>query len=123
MRGLPEGAITDNSSGESRLPKVIAAVLPGNAIRGKQHSIAIRLAPDQVRRGSLPDGPPDWVQIGPFEADSITRSSNTVTVTVTIPPDAPAGVLLDCHIEFDAPGRRLVFKLNDAFRVTTDETP
>jgi hypothetical protein len=121
--GLPEGAITDNSSGESRLPKVIAAVLPGNAVRGKRHSITIQLAPDQVRRGTLPDGPPDWVQIGPFEADSIERSGNTVTVAVTIPADAPAGVLLDCHIEFNTDARRQVFKLNDAFRVTIEETP
>ena len=120
---LAEGAISDNSSGESRLPKVIAAVLPGNAVRGKKHSIVIQLAPDQVRRGTLPDGPPDWVQIGPFEADSIERSGNTVTVAVTIPADAPAGVLLDCHIEFNNDGRRQVFKLNDAFRVTIEETP
>lgn len=118
---LSEGAIEDNSSGQSRLPKVITAVLPGNAVRGQQHQLTVKLDPAQATRAPLPDGAPDWVQIGPFEALSIARSGNDVQVTVSIPADAPAGVLLDCHLEFNTAGRRQVFKLNDAFRVTVEE--
>lgn len=120
---LPTGAIEDNSSGESQLPKVIASVLPGNAVRGKKHTLKILLDPEQLRRGSLPETPPDWVQIGPFEAESIQRLGNEVTVVVTVPDDSPAGVLMDCHLEFNTPARRLVFKRNDVFRVTVEEQP
>ncbi|MFM7055548.1 MAG: YHYH protein [Planctomycetota bacterium] len=118
---LSEGPIEDNSSGESRLPKVVTAVLPGNAVRGQKHQLTVLLDPDGATRAPLPAGPPEWVQIGPFEAESITRSGNHVLVTVAIPADAPAGVLLDCHVEFNTAGRRLVFKLNDAFRVTVED--
>ncbi len=116
---LPAGAITDNSSGESRLERVIAVVRPGTAVRGKTHTLQIELAPQQARRG-MPDGKPVWVQIGPLEATNIIRQGNLLTADFTIPADAPGGVLLYCHIEFADPSGRpghLVFKKNDAFRV------
>jgi hypothetical protein len=81
----------------------------------------VKLDPLKATRAPLPDGAPDWVQIGPFEAESIERSGNHVRITVSIPPDAPAGILLDCHLEFSIAGRRQVFKLNDAFRVTVED--
>ena len=118
---LSEGAIEDNSSGESRLPKVITEILPGTAVRGQKHQLTVKLDPLKATRAPLPEGTPDWVQIGPFEAESIERSGNDVRISVSIPPDAPAGVLLDCHIEFSTAGRRQVFKLNDAFRVTVED--
>jgi hypothetical protein len=118
---LSEGAIEDNSSGESRLPQVITEILPGNAVRGQKHQLTVKLDPLKATRAPLPEGAPDWVQIGPFEAESIERSGNEVRITVSIPPDAPAGILLDCHLEFSIAGRRQVFKLNDAFRVTVED--
>ncbi|MFM7036430.1 MAG: YHYH protein [Planctomycetaceae bacterium] len=117
---LAEGAIEDNSSGESRQPKVITGVLPGSALRGQKHQLTLILDPAKATRAPLPDAAPDWVQIGPFEAASISRNGNEVQVTVSIPEDAPAGILLDCHIEFSTAGRRQVFKLNEAFRVTVE---
>jgi hypothetical protein len=118
---LSEGAIEDNSSGESRLPQVITEILPGTAVRGQKHQLTVKLDPLKATRAPLPEGVPDWVQIGPFEAESIERSGNEVRITVSIPPDAPAGILLDCHLEFSIAGRRQVFKLNDAFRVAVED--
>jgi hypothetical protein len=119
-----DGAIEDNSSGESRLPKVITAVRPGSAISGRKHFVRIDLVPEHATRGPIPDDAPDWVQIGPFEALSIARHENVVTVEIEIPGDAPLGVLMDCHMEFKQPGRtRLVFKSNDVFRVVEEEAP
>lgn len=59
------------------------------------------------------------MQVGPWEATSITRKGNTLTFELTIPADASLGVLLDCHIEFDPgnTGRPIVFKGNGLFRV------
>ena len=112
------GAIEDNSSGDSRLEQVIVALRPGTASRGKSHSIQIELQPENARR-RLPPDKPNWVQIGPYEAQKITRNGNMVTVEITIPEDASLGVLLDCHLEFEGPGRDnvIVTKQNDAFRV------
>ena len=118
---LSEGAIEDNSSGESRLPQVITEILPGTAVRGQKHQLTVKLDPLKATRAPLPEGVPDWVQIGPFEAESIERSGNHVRITVSIPPDAPAGILLDCHLEFSIAGRRQVFKRNNAFRVTVED--
>jgi hypothetical protein len=121
-RGQEEGAITNNSEGESRQPKVIASVLPGSAAPGKKVSLKIELDPEKATRAPVPDGLPDWVQIGPFEATKIERNGNTVTVEVDIPEDVAQGVLMDCHIEFKPEGRpRVVFKSNDVFRVVADE--
>lgn len=115
------GAIRDNSSGHSRLEAVISAVRPGTAERGKRLTLTIELAPGQSRRHAVPRTKPSWVQIGPCEALEISRKGNTVTVEIEIPADAPLGVLLDCHVEFETDDPRegpLVFKRNDAFRVT-----
>ena len=67
-------------------------------------------------RGGSPSGVPSWVQVGPFEASKIGRRGDTVMAEITIPPDSPAGVLLDAHIEFGRPGSGLVrvLKKNDA---------
>lgn len=111
------GAIENNAEGESRLDTVIAAVRPGTAARGKKHSLTIELQENGAGR-PVPPGKPVWVQIGPFEALSIARDKNLLTVEVDIPQDAAVGVLLDCHIEFEgARGRAPVFRRNDAFRV------
>jgi len=131
-RGIPEasnnrglwragtGAIVDNASGESRLEATVAEVVPGSVPRGGRRTVTIRLDPTAARRGPLPDGAPEWVQFGPFEAVEIDRRGDTVTVVLDIGVDAPLGVLLDCHLEFAAPaggrGRR-VLKCNDALRI------
>ncbi len=122
-RNLQEGAIEDNSSGESRLPRVITSVVPGSAVRGQTHRLTITLDPAKATLGPIPDTAPDWVQIGPFEATSITRDGQQVVVEISIPEDSPVGVLMDCHLEFGGTDRRRVFKANDVFRVTREETP
>jgi hypothetical protein len=123
-RGLEEGAIEDNSSGETRQPKVIAAIRPASASPGKTHQLSIELAPEKADRIAVPAGPPVWVQIGPFEATEIKREGNHVVVTIQIPKDAPPGILMDCHLEFSAANRpNIVFKANDMFRVVEEESP
>jgi hypothetical protein len=123
-RGLEEGAIEDNSSGETRQPKVIAAIRPATASPGKTHQLSIELAPEKADRIAVPAGPPVWVQIGPFEATEIKREGNHVVVTIQIPKDAPPGILMDCHLEFSAANRpHIVFKANDMFRVVEEESP
>ena len=124
LRRAEKGAIKNNASGKSHLEAVIARVTPGTASKGQRHEIRFDLQPNNVRRGRLPPGTPRWVQIGPFEAaeGSIRREGNTVTAEIVIPDDAPQGILLDCHIEFDVTGPwpgggPLVYKKNDAFRV------
>ncbi|MDB5342655.1 MAG: hypothetical protein JWP89_1032 [Schlesneria sp.] len=119
LRRGGEGAIQDNSSGDSRLDKVIASVKPVTAGRGKKQTVQIQLVPANARFGGLPMGKPDWVQFGPYEAIRVERTGNVVTVDLQIPEDAAVGVSLDCHIEFENAGRggTLVFKRNDAFRI------
>ena len=102
------------------MDKVIIDVRPGSATRGKTHLIRFELDPGKAVRRSLPTEKPKWVQIGPYEATSITREGNIVTAELKISDDAPLGVLFDCHIEFEANGGRggpIVFKKNDVFRV------
>ncbi|MGV2342177.1 MAG UNVERIFIED_CONTAM: hypothetical protein LVR18_52175 [Planctomycetaceae bacterium] len=101
-------------------PKSSQASSQAAAVRGQKHQLTVMLDPQKATRAPLPEAAPDWVQIGPFEAESISRSGNEVQVTVSIPADAPAGILLDCHVEFSTAGRRQVFKLNEAFRVTVE---
>ena len=86
--------------------------------------LTIELAPEKAIRAPVPEGKPDWVQVGPFEALSIEREGNTVRVEIQIPADATVGVLMDCHIEFKSANRpRAVFKCNDVFRVVEQEAP
>ena len=123
-RGLETGAIEDNSSGESSQPKVIAAVRPANGQPGTKQKLEIELDPTQATRVRVPEGTPDWVQVGPYEAVSIERKGNVLQVEIQIPEDATLGVLMDCHIEFKAADRpRAVFKRNDVFRVVEVEDP
>jgi hypothetical protein len=114
------GAIVDNATGESRMEATVAEVLPGTVSRGGRRTVTIRLDPAASQRGPIPDGPPEWVQFGPFEAVKIERSGDTVTAVLDIGADAPLGVLLDCHLEFPASaggrGRR-VMKRNEALRI------
>lgn len=118
---LRTGAIEDNASGESRLPQVIQSVVPGSAVRGQKIRLVITLDPQKAVRQPLPEGTPEWVQIGPFEALKIERNGNQILADVDIPAETAAGVLLDCHIEFGGTGVRRVFKANDVFRVTLEE--
>ena len=110
------GAITDNTQPGARMEQVIAAVRPGSAARGKTHSIRFELTPENSRR-PLPTEKPSWVQIGPFEGTKISREGNVVTAEITIPADAPVGVLFDCHLEFGTGAVPIVIKRNDVFRV------
>jgi len=123
-RGLETGAIEDNSSGESSQPKVIAAVRPANGQPGTKQKLEIELDPTQATRVRVPEGTPEWVQVGPYEAVPIERKGNMLQVEIQIPEDATLGVLMDCHIEFKAADRpRAVFKRNDVFRVVEVEDP
>jgi hypothetical protein len=117
LRRAGTGAIQNNAEGQSRLPAVIARVVPGTARRGTTQTVVLELDPAQVRRRPLPEEAPSWVQIGPWEARSITREGNRVTCQIQIPADASRGQLVDCHIEFGTGANPTVFKKNDAFRV------
>ncbi len=115
------GALVDNTQeGENRMDKVIVSVRPGTASRGKTHTVQFDLDPAKALRRPLPSSKPNWAQIGPFEAKTITRDGNTVSIEIEVPSNAPVGVLLDTHIEFESIGGRggpIVFKKNDVFRV------
>ncbi len=120
LRRSAKGAIIDNADRSGAQEFGIRSVTPGNAARGKTHTL--RFVLDPATRGGVPEGVPSWVQVGPFEASKVSREGDTVTAEITIAADAPVGVLLDAHIEFaatGAPGAGFVrvFKKNDAFRV------
>jgi hypothetical protein len=121
MRRAGTGALIDNTQpGDSMVDKVITSVRPGAASRGKSHKIQFELDPSKALRRPVPSGVPTWAQIGPFEAKSIEREGNVVTVEVDIPVESTLGVLLDCHLEFASTGGRggpVVFKKNYVFRV------
>ncbi len=116
LRRAGTGAIQDNTQPGTRMAQVIASVLPGNASRGKSHSIRFELTPENSRR-PLPAEKPTWVQIGPFEATKIERDGNLVSAEITIPEDAPVGILFDCHLEFGSGAYPFAIKKNDVFRV------
>jgi hypothetical protein len=111
------GAIVDNADHSAMRSFGIRSVTPGNASRGKTHTL--RFVLDPATRGGVPAGVPSWVQVGPFEAGKITREGDTVLAEIAVTTDAPVGVLLDAHIEFAAAGSRSVrvLKRDDAFRV------
>ena len=116
------GAIVDNADRTGEKSFGIMSVTPGNAVRGKTHTLTFTL--DQKERGGLPAGVPSWVQVGPYEATKIDRQGNIVTAEISIEPDAPVGILLDAHIEFGSTpgpgarsGRVIALKKSDAFRV------
>lgn len=121
LRRAQTGALIDNTQeGDNRMDKVIGMVRPGTASRGKTITIELELKPENGLRRRVPSEQPAWVQIGPFEATTIKREGNSVMAEFKIPDDATLGVLLDCHIEFEANGGRggpTVFKKNNAFRV------
>ena len=115
------GALVDNTEpGESMVDKVITSVRPGTASRGKTHKLLLDLDPSKAIRHRVPSGIPNWVQVGPYEATSIQREGNLVSIEIQIPDNATLGTLLDCHIEFDdrnTPRGPIVFKKNNVFRV------
>lgn len=117
------GAIKNNASGVSNMGDGIAAVRPGTAVRGKQHTLQIELTGQG--RGLPPNHElvPTWAQIGPYEATGIKRQGRIVSIEINIPRDADVAVLLDCHLEFEVPGapHPIVLKKNDVFRVVDKE--
>ncbi len=115
-RGTPD-AIVDNADRSTVRSFGIRSVTPGNASRGKTHTLRFVLEP--TGRGGVPEGVPSWVQVGPYEASEVTREGNTILAEIAVTADAPVGVLLDAHIEFGRAGSGLVrvFKKDDAFRV------
>lgn len=128
LRRAGSGPIENNAEGESIADPAIVAVRPGAVAPGGKRQVTIELDPrDGIsprgagrRPGPMPEGPPSWVQIGPYEATAIDRAGNIVTVTLDIPADATLGVLLDCHLEFEGAnrgGRNRVYKRNDVLRV------
>ena len=128
-RGVPEpannrgiaragtGAIEDNARGESDLERVVNEVRPGTVARGGRRTVSIVLDPRHATRGPVPMEKPSWVQIGPYEAVTVERVGNVVTVEFEIPQDAALGVLLDCHLEFDTGGRPRALKRNGVLRI------
>ena len=120
LRRARAGAIENNARPGTRMDQVISSVRPGSAVRGKSHSIQLELNPSSAsRRQQVPSEKPVWGQIGPYEARKISREGDVVTLEIEIPEDAPLGVLLDCHLEFQPPrgDQPIVVKKNDAFRV------
>ncbi len=119
LRRPASGPIQINTRPGSQMDEVVSTVRPGTASRGQMHDLLIELTPGKTPRFPLPPEKPSWVQIGPYEAKSISRDGNSVKIQIEIPDDASVGVLLDCHVEFERPtgGAPIVFKKNDAFRV------
>ncbi len=121
-RGLARagtGAIRNNASGVSRIGEAVQSVKPATGTRGQSLSVRFELNPSGLRNG-LPAGDPDWVQIGPFEAQKVSRKGNIITASIQIPADAAVGIPYDCHIEFKTPraGQDVtVIKANEVFRV------
>lgn len=118
LRFTRKGAIENNTQPGSREKPVITSVSPGNISRGKSHVIRIELEPENIQRGpALPDGKPDWIQIGPFVAKKIKREKNVVLATFDITASASQGVFYDCHIEFGSEAFPIAIKKNDILRV------
>ena len=124
LRRAGTGAIENNTQPGTRMEQLITAVRPGIAVRGKTHTITIEINPANARRRPIPAGKPSWVQIGPYESKTFTRTGNEISAEIEIPTDATLGVFLDCHIEFEAvnpAGGPVVLKKNDVFRVVEAE--
>lgn len=117
LRRAGEGTLVDNTRPGSREQSVITAVRPGNVVRGRTHTITFDLEPANASRRPLPETPPNWVQVGPYESTKISRTGNQVTADFDIPEDASLGVLFDCHLEFGDGARPFVIKKNDVLRV------
>ncbi len=117
LRRAGGGALVDNTQPGSRSNSVITSVRPGSVARGKTHAIIFNLEPENSTRRALSDGPPTWVQIGPYESKRIQRSGNQVTAEIEVPMDAALGVFLDGHLEFGDGANPFVIKKNDVLRV------
>jgi hypothetical protein len=111
------GAIQDNARGTSREGLAIEALRPGTGARGKTVTLHLELA-EPTRDRWTPDATPSRLVVGPYETAKLTREGRTITAELTIPPDANPGAMLDCHLEFQAPGGRIfTVKKNDVFRI------
>jgi hypothetical protein len=121
LRRTGTGALKDNTKQGTRTQPVVSKVRPGMIARGEVHSIQIELNPENAGRRTLPEEKPAWVQIGPFEATTITREGNIVTAEFHIPDDAALGVWFDCHLEFGSDANPLVVKKNDVLRIVEKE--
>jgi hypothetical protein len=117
IRRMAAGAIENNAEGASRMEGVIAEVRPGAVPRGGRREITLVLDPTRATHGTVPPEKPSWVQFGPYEAGAITREGDTVTAVIDVPADAALGVLLDCHLEFEAGRRTRAVKKNDVLRI------
>ena len=118
IRRMGNGAIEDNSEGESRMEAVITEVRPGHVARGGRREVTLILDPRHATRGPIPPEAPSWVQFGPFETVAIEREGNTITATIDVPADASLGILLDCHVEFETGSRTRAIKKNDVLRIS-----
>lgn len=114
-----DGVIQDNTQPGDKYGKIVTAVRPGNLVRGQAHEVRIDFDPSAARR-PIPEGAPKWLQLGPYEAQSLERQGNTIIAKIQIPKDATIGVWLDCHMEFGSENRPLVIKRNDAVRITVE---
>jgi hypothetical protein len=112
-----EGAIADNTQPGQRMPPGIQSVRPGTVRRGQTHQITFELTANEELRRPTPDGNAAWVQVGPFEAISSKREGNKVIAEIKILDDAPLGIWLDGHIEFETDFGPRVIKRNDVLRV------
>lgn len=113
------GVLKDNTQPGDKFSKGITSVRPGNLVRGRSHEVRIEFDPNALRR-PVPEGAPKWLQLGPYEAQTLQRQGNVIIAKIDIPRDANIGVWLDCHIEFGSEYRPLVIKRNDAVRITVD---
>jgi hypothetical protein len=99
------------------MPPGIQSVRPGTVRRGQTHQITFELTANEELRRPTPDGNAAWVQVGPFEAISSKREGNKVIAEIKILDDAPLGIWLDGHIEFETDFGPRVIKRNDVLRV------
>ncbi len=117
MRRAGTGALVDNTQPGERNRPVVTSVRPGTVSRGAVHQIQFDIAPENATRRQVPDESPSWVQVGPYEATTMSREGNTIKAQFTIPADASIGIWLDCHLEFGDRRNPLVIKKNDVLRV------
>ena len=116
LRRAQTGSLEDPTQPGEKYGKPIGKIQPENLERGRTHSLRIPLDRTGLRR-PIPDGSPNWVQFGPYEASSVRREGDVIIADISIPADANLGSSLDCHIEFPPEQRPVVFKKNGALRI------
>jgi hypothetical protein len=116
LRRAQTGSLEDPTQPGEKYGKPIGQIQPETLERGRTHLLRIPLDRTGLRR-PIPDGSPNWVQFGPYEATSMRREGDVIFAEISIPEDADLGSLLDCHIEFPPEQRPVVFKKNGALRI------